>query len=373
MLMGCQTESSYMPNRPERYRELWGIYTGGYIQNDPEYQFRNGVKNWNALGDILDQYMKSRNPVQKIPLAAEGAALCTLQYVLEYPMYDFIHDEILPPLIRNGIISNASTVSINIHNQTEVMLQGAISPAKNSLNELFINSVKVLKASEYPVYTVRREDKGELQFYTVDLNVNHMKLTGGENDSLKPCNKLLEALKQEKLIRQYVRNGESVSFSFCSPEIMRYLSQSGQILELHVFYKLLASGWFDDVVCGYQLNYRGVSNELDIVATKGFRSFIIECKAVKALSPEYYYKLHSISRGVWHQCDQHPCGQSVPWGERLGEKDRYNDQLHKRRGDSLGIISLTKKEEILNIDEYLIRIASRGDLILFIHCPQLKL
>ena len=49
---------------------------------------------------------------------------------------------------------------------------------------------------------------------------------------------------------------------------------------------------------GYEIlfrNWRSGRYELDIVATKGFRSIIVECKAVQKLDLEYYHKLHSIA------------------------------------------------------------------------------
>ena len=358
VLMGCRTETNYMPSRPERYKELWSIYTGEYLPKG-DNTFMNGVKNWNHLAIMLENYLKEREDrieVPSIPLAEDGASRSTQRHVLDYQMFELVRDEILPPLIRNGIISNASTVIINIHNQVEVTLQDVVSSAASSLNKLFTESIAKLAASEYPIYTIRREDKGKLQFHTVNLRIDNMKLIGEKNsdaeiNKAKYCIKLLKALKEKQFISDFKENNYEVSFSFCSPEIMKYVSQAGQILELHVFYKLLECGWFDDVVCGYQLNYQGVRNELDIVATKGFRSFIIECKAVSALSADYYYKLHSISQ-VFGINVQNILAGNLYRGESEG------DQLHQQRGDTLGIISLTKREEILDIDEHLIRIAS---------------
>jgi hypothetical protein len=75
------------------------------------------------------------------------------------------------------------------------------------------------------------------------------------------------------------------------------LTCSGEILEIYTYYQLLKTGYFDDVACGYEFRWQdgGVTNELDIIAVKGFRSVIVECKAVQKLELNYYHKLHSIA------------------------------------------------------------------------------
>ncbi len=61
------------------------------------------------------------------------------------------------------------------------------------------------------------------------------------------------------------------------------MTQSGRILELFVYYKLLETGLFDDVANSVEIHWNNdeAQNEIDIIATKGYKVLIIECKAQK--------------------------------------------------------------------------------------------
>ena len=78
--------------------------------------------------------------------------------------------------------------------------------------------------------------------------------------------------------------GEKVSFRFRDGQIRTWLRDVGSVLELYVYKACLDSGLFDDVRTSAVVDWEGdkrtnaVSNELDVMATRGVTPVFISCK-----------------------------------------------------------------------------------------------
>ncbi|MCD8103713.1 MAG: DUF1887 family CARF protein [Lachnospiraceae bacterium] len=92
------------------------------------------------------------------------------------------------------------------------------------------------------------------------------------------------------------KNGQITSFRYRDQDVKELLTKAGTILEICVYFEVCESGWFDDAACGYRFKWESdtVSNELDLVLTKGFQSIIVECKATKRLEEGFYFKLSGL-------------------------------------------------------------------------------
>ncbi len=81
-----------------------------------------------------------------------------------------------------------------------------------------------------------------------------------------------------------IRTGEGVSFRFRDRQIRAWLRDVGSVLELYVYKICLDTGLFDDVrtsaVVDWESDGRAnaVSNELDVMATRGVTPVFISCK-----------------------------------------------------------------------------------------------
>ena len=110
---------------------------------------------------------------------------------------------------------------------------------------------------------------------------------------------LLDVFNEEGFLPGYRRpahRGDPVSFSFCSPEIKRLLTNEGNVLELFAYYRAIASGAFDDVKTNCVVSWNGsLTNEFDIIATRGFNTYIFECKACETLTQDMYHKLFALA------------------------------------------------------------------------------
>ena len=86
------------------------------------------------------------------------------------------------------------------------------------------------------------------------------------------------------LSRLQIRAEESVSFAFRDIQIRTWLRDVGSVLELYVYKACLDSGLFDDVRTSAVVDWEesrkdnAVSNELDVMATRGVTPVFISCK-----------------------------------------------------------------------------------------------
>lgn len=98
------------------------------------------------------------------------------------------------------------------------------------------------------------------------------------------------------------QSGEITSIRTDKKNIAEIITNAGAILEAYTFFRAFETGFFDDIVCGYEFYWGDHdlpnscrNNEIDLVLTKGFRSLFIECKATAELDQEYFHKLNSIA------------------------------------------------------------------------------
>ena len=81
-----------------------------------------------------------------------------------------------------------------------------------------------------------------------------------------------------------IETGESVSFCFRDPQVRAWLRDVGSVLELYVYKACLDSGLFDDVRTSAVVDWNGdgisnaVTNELDVMCTRGITPVFISCK-----------------------------------------------------------------------------------------------
>ena len=170
--------------------------------------------------------------------------------------------------------------------------------------------------------------------------------------------KLLKKLEEAGFVREVLESEPGsgiVSFVYSSPRIKKVLTTAGEILEIYAYYDVLKTGYFDDVASGYEFcwEFGGVKNELDLVLTKGFRSIIVECKAVVELKLDFYHKLHSIA-------DQFGIGTTkVLLGNTYAKKNdvtQDNNTMQRSRGEQLHIRTISEEAEIRSIGETLKKI-----------------
>ncbi|MBQ6611268.1 MAG: DUF1887 family protein [Oscillospiraceae bacterium] len=81
-----------------------------------------------------------------------------------------------------------------------------------------------------------------------------------------------------------IQENESVCFRFCDTQIRTWLRDVGSVLELYIYKACLDTGLFDDVITSAVVDWEGtsgrdaVTNELDVMCTRGIIPVFISCK-----------------------------------------------------------------------------------------------
>lgn len=165
---------------------------------------------------------------------------------------------------------------------------------------------------------------------------------------MKPYDELLNYLERKQLIHHLdTSNPKKCNFIFSTRQAKSLLTQAGKILEVYIYHQMRESGYFDDVANSYEIEWDGTqtTNEFDIIATKGFSSVFVECKARKDLEQDFYYKLSSLAKkfGV------NATPVLVANTEELAGGTREQNDIQRDRGDGFNIITVWKQSDINSI------------------------
>ncbi|MBQ9479559.1 MAG: DUF1887 family protein, partial [Selenomonadaceae bacterium] len=165
-------------------------------------------------------------------------------------------------------------------------------------------------------------------------------------------NQLLRDLHEINYVTALAFDGGNVRFTYPTRQIKRLLTQEGKILEIYVYHKLLASGLFDEVSCNCEVTWQdtGAKNEFDCIATSGFNSFFIECKARTAIAAEFYYKLNSLVQQFGINARAIMVADTL---DREGTNLAELNEMQSQRGELQNILTIRKPEDIDEIDRVL--------------------
>lgn len=350
-LMNAEDTSFNLPEFADDYTTLWGIYTGS---DTPGSRFENCVGDWNRLCKLLEDYENKQKPIATIQIGKKPDGIKkTMTYLLPEYAYKTVK-AILSKLVDYKAINSESSVSGYTSENCKVEIT-ADAEYESAFNQLFARPEILL--GYYGLDAIKRvEYSGEyVQFVYRNMKVCELNLDPDSRGRHEHLLKILRKLNQHHYICQFTQNATEphiVSFEYTSPRIKKLLTSAGEILEIYTYYQILSTGYFDDVACGYEFRWQDgeVKNELDIVATKGFRSIIVECKAVQKLDLEYYHKLHSIA-------EHFGIGTiKVLVGNTYRKNDivlTASNKMQRSRGNQLNIVTVSDEGKIVNIGQTL--------------------
>lgn len=166
--------------------------------------------------------------------------------------------------------------------------------------------------------------------------------------------RILEALNKKGYITDFSANQNTFSFRYKLEKFKNLLTKAGEILEIYTYFEACKTGYFDDVVSSYEFKWEtgGVTNELDCVLTKGFRSIIVECKARVELNQDFYYKLDSLASRFGIGTKKVLIANTYVNSPHLNQIN----ELQKTRGNQMDIITISDENDIQNIGKTLQKI-----------------
>lgn len=336
------------PELAKDYEALWEVYTTSCGSFDAS------VKNWNRLCTDLERYAKGAVVKVSFPKRAVRYAEDTVLdcFLPDYTFHSV--QKLLREMLDLGLAREDSSV-IRYTSDTCKLTLHTPEPYYADIKKIFCNPQILL-----PYYDPRMEQRTVGTYQYFQFCCNDLKVDDADISCLSDCGlPVLRILQEKGFIRtlKLRENGTGASFVYTSPRIQKIMTCAGEILEIYTYYSVLKSGYFDDVVTGYTFRWSedDLQNELDLVLTKGFRSMIVECKAVTTLKADYYHKLDSLVNRFGIGAVQVMVGNT--YDNDLSQKEV--NQLQKKRGFELGIHTITDRSDILNIGQILAEIMEK--------------
>lgn len=186
------------------------------------------------------------------------------------------------------------------------------------------------------------------------LHINRRSMGSNDASEIRVMRKMLQALREKGFLTSLkIDEKNCVTASIANKKVKGMFAKAGDVLEQYVYHEALKMKWFDDVQTGYMFRweYEEVSNELDCMLTKGFRSIFVECKSTKDADENYYLTLDSLA-------DHFGIGYKKVL---IMVTDVRNDSydIHISRGKQMDIITISEKAELVRIGERLKEIMMR--------------
>lgn len=328
------------PDMQKDYKYFWDLYRGNI--GSEEFK-KESEKKWKALCKVLEDH----NEITKLEIKNLLGENFKKSYIVEKVCIDSLKKLCKQAKRANNAIScNAEQYSNNSYNLTV----NAPESFHKVVLDLLCEAYKLYDPNSINILVV----KGKASLYYNSLTTGPISpetvkkalesISAGFND-IKPL--LLEIAEKGYIRNLVISNAnEPFSFSYSTHQIKELMISAGRVLELYVYYKLLETGRFDDIANSVEIHWGDAEaeNEIDIIATKGYRVLIIECKAQTALNQDYYNKLSRINSDYGLN--------SIPVivVDTLGVKKLKEDNERMMEiGNRVGIYTVFEKNDISNI------------------------
>lgn len=325
------------PDMQKDYKYFWGLYKSGEFGSE---------KRWKDLCNLLS----AQNETNKFEIKNLGEENIKKSYFIEKVCLDSIKKLCMQVhTAKESISCNIELYSNNSYNVTI----NAPSGFHRVISDLLCEAYKLYDPNSINI----RVFKGKAYLYYDSLNTGVIN-SGTIKRILDPLNTTFADVKpllDEMCDKGYIRNlfgneTNGVSFSYSTHQVKDVLTQSGRILELFVYYKLLETGLFDDVANSVEIHWGDyeAENEIDIIATRGYKVLIVECKAQTVLIQDYYNKLSRL--------DSDYGLNSVPVivADTLGiKKHQEENEKMMEIGNRVGIHTVFERNDISNIGSIL--------------------
>lgn len=180
-----------------------------------------------------------------------------------------------------------------------------------SFDAFFKNEDIVTKKLRYTIYPLLNDDDVIYGIKSFKIHSDAIR-SGSFNDnsnsesgnkqpdlSLDQKKKILRTFEEMKLIKNLDTGKPENGFSFEYPSeaLGKCFAQEGNLLEIKAFYCAKTTGYFDTVRSNVDFYWENpeVSNELDLVLTKGVKTWICSCKMPKYDNAQLY-EVESLAR-----------------------------------------------------------------------------
>ena len=302
----------------EDYKMLWRKY-------------RENSSTWKTLCNLLAEHDQKVNVLVELKRPSNYAKSIPAKeytYLLPPECLRTVEDNILKVLKKQKVIEDY-IIDIGTANSFAV-----------TIKELSDNELAYKKLFENP-YALFQPDAIRVAPKANVVSIIFDSLIVRNFDLLSKDRKVLTLLKffaeKNYLTNLNTSDLSRISFTYATRTVKNLLTVAGKILEIYVWHEIKNSGYFDDVISGFEpiWNNSDVKNEIDCIAIKNFKVLIIECKARPNIEQDFYHKLSAISEHFGINCTP------------VIIADTQKNQ--PERGIAMNIVVVWKKDEIENI------------------------
>ncbi len=338
------------------YNILWEIYSGirTNCKGTPEERMSAGVSCWNDFCSLLENHHNNVEVLKKNTLPSFNISKAPDREFekLEYSVPSSsgkAYKKIISYLIKQGVVTDKSKVLNATTDSCKVIIY-PIYDVEKAFKKLSSNILYLADEKLVNVNTV-----GSI------IYVSYNELTVVDLEVDKKFMSLLTQLSKHGFINNFCfstchdEKKQKISFAYSCERIKTLLTNAGKILEIYTYYECKKTGYFDDVACSCKINSSDeVENEFDLILTKGFRTMIVECKACKQLSQDYYHKLLSLTT----QFGIHPVKVIVANTHSTNGTLSSANTVQALRGERMAIFTVSSFSEIKAIGATLKNIMS---------------
>ena len=334
--------------------------SGSIVQSYPEYydlyaelwnksRERNGSV-WKRLCGVLKSYAEQNDLIATFryhhPPIGQAAADKQYQYLIPFECVAAV-TKILDELTRHKLIVDSHITPADTENYTVRIVDRCGN--QQMFTTLFRDRSKLYREKDIQLSS----DGYSVKVLYNNLTVNNVSLIiPNDNSATAAIASLMQYLSSKGCLLCCTSKDGLFSFAYASRAIKELLTMEGRILEVYVYHKLKGSA-FDDVVSSYEIGWENtmVKNEFDCIATKGFSSLFIECKARADLSQDFYFKLTSLTEQFGINAKAVLIADTQEYGYRA-----IQNSMQRTRGKKLDIITIWKEDEIRKIDQTLLKV-----------------
>lgn len=338
-----ETDGGRQPEFFDDYDDLWKKYI-----SDPAL--------WKKFCTDLREFINTKETMAEFEIKTEDQKNRTAEECsLLFPASCIRGlQKILAELKKAGIAEKDSQVSTYTSELCRMVIYDRCG-YEEKYNNLSKNIYRFTDAESIEVYT--NPKLGKVLINYKNLVVMNWQLDSAcENDLRKLAGYFREKQYLINLRPNITSKGTSLSFAFASMQIRQLLTVEGRILEIYVYHKLRETWKFHDIVSGCTLKWEGDGsfNEIDCIATKGFRSLFIECKARSVIEEKFYTKLARLRDKFGINTIAVLIADT---NEQPGSETALNNAKLREEGLRRGVITVYKRDEITNIGKTLLEIA----------------
>ncbi len=315
----------------DQYRALWK-----WVLSVP-------ADDWNMATKHISQYASAEYPMDSL----DKAPHTSLPKEKQAPSKPLTKErlerlglaQVLDALVAQGVLTNYQLEDGNL----TVYSTKPVSQEKNQAQIARLQSYIALAPDMDHRYELREvpnhKDAGAPVLAIYDRHLGFFSNPTDGHEEAKALSSLMAQLPKG-LIRDYTskpqNNFRFFDFTFATPAVRDCLLKSGNVLEAFAYHVISDSGLFDDVKPNVHIHWaeghagasRQTTNEVDLICTKGMRTYFISCKKTEKLSQSYYDQ-------VWYQA--HRLGVDAVPILLCTEPTSDGTDTHISRGKRMGV------------------------------------